>query len=230
MATTFTRKKLADIMEREAKKKLVWSPGSEAEKFKKKFWPVFGKGKWSWCAATVTWAAEEAGLPMPVKAPSKFGYTFALVEAWQQWAIEKGFYHDNDGVFKPERGDISCFDWTQSSIHDKDTDWENHIGVHLHMDGNNYVSAEGNTSNRTDIKTRTPKQIQGWIRIPDGFDFGAATPSPSNPAIPEAKPQYGLEAWKLFQKGCNAVGASLKVDGIPGPKTKAAAEKIADAI
>lgn len=174
--SSFTRKGLADVAEREAKLKLVWTPGGAADKYKKKFQgpPAgFGKGKWSWCAAFVTWCCEQAGLLMPVKCPnSKFGYTFALVEAWQQWAIQNGFYHDNDGVFVPERGDISIFDWSQSDINIKDNDWENHIGVHLHMSGRNYVCAEGNTSNMTNIKTRTPIQIQGWIRLPDGFSFG----------------------------------------------------------
>lgn len=165
----FTRSKLADSAEAEAKKHLVWTPGSEADKFKKKFWPVFGKGKWSWCAAFVTWNCEQAGLVMPVKCPSHFGYTFALVEAWQQWAIEKGFYIDNDGRFMPVRGDITCFDWDQSSFNDPDNDWENHIGVFLEMDGALFICAEGNTSNQTNIKKRTAKQIQGFIRIPDGY-------------------------------------------------------------
>ncbi len=131
----------------------------------------FGYGTWSWCGATVHYLCRLAGLNIPLMCPSKFGYTFALVEAWQQWAIEAGFYHDNDGAFQPEPGDVSCFDWSQSRIDQGDTDWENHIGVHLGKSGSNYISAEGNTSNMTDIKTRTPIQIQGWIRIPDGYVF-----------------------------------------------------------
>lgn len=171
--TSFSRAKLAQVAEAVGRAKLKWTgPGCEADKFKSKFFSVFGKGKWSWCAATVTYECEQAGLPMPIMCPSKFGYTFALCEGWQQWAQEKGFYFDNDGAFSPESGDIVLFDWDQISINDRDADWENHIGVFLRMSGKSFVTAEGNTSNQTDVKTRTAKQIQGFIRIPDGYSFG----------------------------------------------------------
>lgn len=241
--SSFTRKGLADIAEREAKLKLVWAPGSEADKYKKKFQgpPAgFGKGKWSWCAAFVTWCAEQCGLIMPVKCPnSKFGYTFALVEAWQQWAIQNGYYHDNDGVFVPERGDISCFDWSQSSINQKDTDWENHIGVHLYMSGRNYVCAEGNTSNMTNIKTRTPIQIQGWIRLPDGFSFGldskpvpAPVPNPAdgvgNSPGPARVLRKGLKGPDVYDLQFNLVKRGYAVgtlDSAFGPKVESAVKQ-----
>lgn len=220
----FSRARLADIMENEGKRKISWYPGGEAEKYKEKFWPVFGRGKWSWCAATVTWACEQAGLVMPVKCPSKFGYTFALVEGWQQWAIEKGLYFDNDGKFKPQRGDISVFDWTQTNIYTPDADWENHIGVHLVMDGENYLSAEGNTDNRTGIKTRTPRQVQGWIRIPDGYSFSGTPPPPSLPPLISKKGDRGSEVGDIQSA---LIKYSLKfhpgdVDNMFGPKTEAA--------
>lgn len=171
----FDRKKFADSAEAEAKLGLVWSPGSEATKYTKKYEPVFGKGRFSWCAAWVTWNGDLAGLDLPIKDPAPFGYTFALVEAWQQWAIWANLYHDHDEKFVPERGDIVCFDWNQLDIDDRDTDWEDHIGVFLHMDGEYYVCAEGNTGNRTAIKRRKSIQIQGFIRIPHGYVFDKKT-------------------------------------------------------
>ncbi len=230
--TPFTRKRLADIAEREAKKHLVWKPGSEADKFKKKFWPVFGKGKWSWCAATVTWCCEEAGLPMPIKCPSKFGYTFGLVEGWQQWAIEKGFYYDNDGKFEPERGDITCFDWSQTDINQPDTDFENHIGVFLGFSvakgAKRYLVAEGNTSNQTNIKERSPVNVQGFVRIPDGYSF-TETASDEGSPLPKPKKTLNLGDKGEEVKGLQAalIRFSLKfspgpIDGVYGLKTKEA--------
>ncbi len=225
--STFTRKRLADVMEREAKKQLKWSPGSEADKYKKKFWPVFGKGKWSWCAATVTWACEEAGLVMPVEAPSKFGMTFALVEAWQQWAMEEGFYHDNSAKFKAERGDISVFDWDQSDIDDKDNDWENHIGVVLGTTKTGYLTGEGNTGNQTNTKDRSPKTIQGFIRIPDGYTFtdavddAPAVPKPTKPVVLGDKGP----AVKVLQAALIQFSRKFNpgpVDGVFGQRTKEA--------
>lgn len=194
----FKRLKLAEIAEAEGAKRLVWSPGSEADKYKKKFWPVFGTGKWPWCAAFTTWCCEQAGLKMPVNAPSKFGFTFALVEAWQQWAMERGFYHDNDGVFKPERGDLVAFDWDQLDIDERDADWEDHIGVFLRMTGSSFVCAEGNASNQTDIKDRTSKQIQGFIRIPDGFSFDQRGPPEPTPVSSRLK-GFDMSKWQSEQ-------------------------------
>ncbi len=223
----FTKAGLADIAEKEGKKHLVWSPGSEADKFKKKFWPVFGKGKWSWCAATVTYCCEQAGLVMPVNCPSKFGYTFAMVEAWQQWAMEKGFYHDNSSKFKAERGDITCFDWDQASIDDEDQDWENHIGVLLEKKGSIYIVAEGNTSNMTNVKERMPKQIQGFIRIPDGYEF--PTLVEETPTLPKPKSPLHLgdqgEAVKGLQSALLKFAESFSpgtIDGVYGQMTKLA--------
>lgn len=227
----FTRRQLAEVAEDQAKLKLVWKPGSEADKYKAPFFGVFGKGKWSWCAAFVRWCCVQAGLDIPVKVPAnetRFGYTFALVEAWQQWAIFMGFYHDNDGVFEPEAGDITCFDWDQNDIAQVDKDWEDHIGVFLRMKGKNYECAEGNTSNMTNIKVRTPKQIQGWIRIPDGFSFnsGVSTPAPKPAPAPVKFGERLLrngsrgEDVRALQNLLNKGGANLDEDGIFGDKTE----------
>lgn len=216
--SSFTKAKLADIAEAEAKKHLVWSPGSEADKYRKKFFNVFGTGKWSWCAAFQTWCAEQAGLAMPENCPSHFGYTFALVEAWQQWAIQMGFYHKNDGHYVPTRGCQVIFDWSKKSLSEPDTDWDNHIGLYLHMDGAAYVCAEGNTSNQTNIKERSGINIEGFIDIPDGYSFDGVAPQ-----VP-VFPGYAPDAVKALQLAVNGMGSSfsLGVDGVLGPKTKAA--------
>ena len=169
--TTFLRTNLADIAETEGKKKLTWAPGLEATKYTRDFEPVFGKARYSWCASFVRWCTVLAGLNTPIKAPSKFGYTFALVEAWQQWAIQAGFYLDNDGAYVPERGDIVIYDWEQTNINQPDTNWDSHIGVFLKMEGSTFICAEGNTGNMTNIKKRTSVNIQGFIKIPDGYKF-----------------------------------------------------------
>lgn len=237
------RKKLADIADAEAKRGLVWAPGSEATKFTKKFEGVFGKGRFSWCAAFVTWCCEKAGLKVPVHAPSKFGYTFALVEAWQQWAIDAGFYHDNDGKFKPQRGDIVCFDWDQVNVNQKDADWEDHIGIYSDAgpSGTHYVS-EGNTGNRTARKMRYDRMIQGYIRIPETFVFAGDRPEekaeelklgskgPAVMKLQEDVKRHGFDpgpvdgeygprtekAVKAFQRA-----KDMKIDGIAGPLTLA---------
>ncbi|MEM8637906.1 MAG: CHAP domain-containing protein [Cyanobacteria bacterium P01_G01_bin.54] len=170
----FTRKRLADIAEEEASEKLKYP---EMVKYTRKFNPVFGSftssRNYEWCAVFVTWCCEQVGLAMPIHAPGDFGYTFGLVEAWQQWAISVGYYHDNNGLFSPQRGDIVVFDWGGRTI--PDTDWENHIGIFLSINGDKLICAEGNvgakdnTLSTTAIKSRESSTIQGFIRLPDGL-------------------------------------------------------------
>lgn len=131
----------------------------------------FGMGNWAWCGATAYGMSVRAGLNMPPLCPSKFGLSFAYVEAIQQWAIEKGFYHDNDGVFEPEPGDWVLYDWKQTNINQVDNNAESHVGIHLRKTSAGYVAAEGNTGNMTAIRTRPSVNIQGWVRIPDNYSF-----------------------------------------------------------
>lgn len=225
----FSREKLAQIAEAEGKKKLTWKPGSEADKYKKKFWPKFGKDKWSWCAAYGTWCAEAAGLVMPVKCPSKFGYTFALVEGWQQWAIEKGLYQDNYKGLVPQRGWLALFDYDQRDLDDKDTDWENHIGVVLGVENGLVKCAEGNHGNATGIFLRSAKIIQGYVVIPEGYNFA----TPDAPEKTEPKAPAKVEEWKAVQAAINGLLAkedAIKVDGVPGPQTQAAMLRLAKSI
>lgn len=174
---SFTREKLADIAEVEANQKNRYPA---ILKYTKKFNPYFGEfapglhRNYEWCAVFVTWCCEQAGVKMPVEAPGQ-RFTFALVEAWQQWAIASGYYHDNNGSFVPQRGDIVIYDWGGRNI--PDTDWENHIGVFLYKEGENFVAAEGNVGAKNNLKSitdikkdRKSEVIQGFIRLPDGLE------------------------------------------------------------
>lgn len=166
--------KLVEIARREALKKLTWAPGSEAVKYTKPFEPWFGPSRIAWCACFVTWCLNESGLKLGIQPNPKVkgfeAYTWALVETYQKWGIEHKCYFDNDGVFKPQPGDLVIFDWTQTDIHSPDNRWQDHIGIHLDMSGDKFLCAEGNTSNRTDLMLRTSLQIKGWVRIKEGLE------------------------------------------------------------
>jgi lysozyme family protein len=164
-ATRFSRARLATIMEREAQGGHTWNGNGRAKKYTKKFEGVFGTARFAWCAACVTWCCEQAGARMPVSAPGT-GFTFALVEAWQQWAIARGFWRD--GTAGIARGDIVIFDWDGATFPDRDQ--EDHIGVALAGEsGGSVLCGEGNVSDSTAIKTRSKSLIQGYVRLPEGF-------------------------------------------------------------
>lgn len=123
----------------------------------------FGSGDWPHCAATVRWLCNQVGLNMPVMCPT--GATFAYVPAWHKWAASQGFLIKNNGTVLPEAGDIVLYDWDADNSDD-------HIGVHLRMNGKYFVAAEGNTDGgQTKIKNRLSGNILGWVRIPDGYKF-----------------------------------------------------------
>ncbi len=202
----FTRKKLAEIAEREGKLNLVWAMGSPATKYTQPFegppaW--FGAARFAWCGAFVRWCCKEAGLDIGITTPSGFGYTWALVEAWQKWAEERKFYFDNDGKFEPQAGDIVIFDWKQTDIDQVDSNWDSHIGVYLRRNGKYYECAEGNTSNQTAVKTRESVTIQGFIRIPDGYSFSGTTvrptPEPVEPT-PVNKAKFEQQVEEIFER------------------------------
>jgi hypothetical protein len=164
--------KAAQIAEAEAKTGLTWRNNGGAQKYTRKFEHVFGKGRFPWCAAFVTWCMEEAGLIIPLKAPET-GYTFALCEAWQQWAKSIGFYYDNAKGFVPNYGDIVLFDWDNAEA-ERDDDWEDHIGFYLAKGdgvGVSFESVEGNRGDKVVKGIRRFRHVEGYIRIPDDFTF-----------------------------------------------------------
>ena len=170
----YNRNEVVAFVERELARNLVWTKDGEARKYTKAFEPVFGRGRFPWCAATVHWCLNNfdglGGCGLPIRVPGKT-YTFALVEEWQRFMDQLGFYIDNNGTNRPIPGDLVFFDWDQRNIHEADNDWEDHIGFHLRMNGGLYVCAEGNSSNRTGIFERSAISIQGWGRFPDGWRY-----------------------------------------------------------
>ena len=162
---------LAEVAADEARKDISWRGNGIAKKYTKKFEPVFGTGRFPWCAAFVTWCVENMlsvytdDGDLPINCPT--GYTWALCEAWQKWGQAKGYYSDwtqNDG---PERGDIILFDWDGATF--PDTDFEDHMGICVKVQDNRYHCAEGNVRDQTAMKVRYKYHIQGWIRLPKNF-------------------------------------------------------------
>lgn len=166
--------KFALLAEEEALKNLVWYPGGEANKYTQPFQIYFGSSRFPWCGAFIHWLLNQHGVKTPTKTNDSLGnYTFALVENWQHVAKVRNWYHDHNGFFKPEPGDIVLFDWKQTHINEVDDDFEDHIGVFLRMEGKQFKCAEGNTRkgkvrNISNVCLRNSNKIQGFIRIPEG--------------------------------------------------------------
>ena len=168
--STFTRAKALAIASTEAEKNAGWRVTGEAKKYTAKFEPALGKNRFPWCASFVTYCCEQAGLNIPMNCPT--GYTFALCEAWQIWAQKNGFYIDNAEGVEAQPGDIVLFDWSQRSVNEGDTDWEDHIGfIVSKKSATEYVTAEGNVNDFTAKKIRFSVSMQGFIRIPDNYRF-----------------------------------------------------------
>lgn len=172
----FDRAKFIAVATAEAMLHLVWTgPNCPASKYTKPFAGVFGSGRFSWCAAFVTWCLNNSGCTTGIRpnppVPGMENYTWALVELWQQWAKHHGFWHHNDGIYKPQAGDLIIFDWNGGPAI-PDASWDDHIGVCLGVDPSGFIkTAEGNTSNMTALKLRSPIYINGYISIPEGFKF-----------------------------------------------------------
>jgi hypothetical protein len=126
-------------------------------------------GRFPWCAAFIHWLLNEHQVKVPVFCKEYPPYSYALCESWQQMAIIKGWYRDNDGKFLPRIGDIVLYDWQQRNIHHPDNRWEDHIGVWLEtIDKDSFLNAEGNANNRSGLFKRRYISVKGYIRIPEG--------------------------------------------------------------
>jgi lysozyme family protein/peptidoglycan hydrolase-like protein with peptidoglycan-binding domain len=183
----FNRILFVEFAERELGRDLYWArpnDNREIRKFTKPFEPVFGRGRFAWCAATVLWCLNnfdgQGGLKIPIQIPGD-DYTLALVEQWQTWMKDLGLYIDNTGVNRPQPGDLLMFDWEQKRFDEPDSDWEDHIGIFLRMSGSKFVVAEGNAQTRatgggrTGIFERSPIVIQGWARLPENSNYDPIT-------------------------------------------------------
>jgi hypothetical protein len=165
----FLPQDFANLARYEASKNLTWIPGGEATKYTRPFESFGFTGRFPWCAAFIHWCLKEHGIKVPLKCKEYPPYTYALCESWQQMAIVRGWYYDNNGAFKPRLGDIVLFDWQQRNIHDPDSRWEDHIGVWLEpIDADRFLCAEGNARNKSGLFTRRYLTVKGYIRIPEG--------------------------------------------------------------
>ena len=94
----------------------------------------------------------------------------AACPGWEEFAtgdyrIE---YHKGSEAFVPEAGDIVIYDRVfENKEHD-------HIGIILEKRENTILSAEGNVNNISGIMERSiDEHIRAYIRIPDGYRYGA---------------------------------------------------------
>lgn len=162
--------RLASFAEIEAAKGLTWvNSSSEAEKYLAPFrqpmqrlghigtTPVF----YNWCAAFVAYCCRNVGIDIPDQ-PQGFWATMALVEAWQFWAKQKGYWYPKTSVI-PMRGDIVTFDWP-----DRRSPGDfNHIGIiRAHSQDSTVIqTSEGNKDNTSGNFTRNLSSVSGIIRI-----------------------------------------------------------------
>lgn len=160
--------RLAAFAAAEAAKELTWSgAGSEAEKYLAPFREPMqklghiGNDKvfYNWCAAFVTYCCRQEGITIPDR-PTGFWATMALVESWQYWAKQQGWWYSK-GETRPQRGDIVTFDWNPNVGGDF-----NHIGiVRGYQGGSRLETAEGNSNNQSGNFTRSLSNVSGIIRI-----------------------------------------------------------------
>jgi len=176
----------ADFAMKEAEKNLLWTAGGEAVKYTRPFEYLFGERRFPWCAAFVFYCFRNfdgCGLKMPPHVPGE-PYTMAFCEQWQLWGKRLNFYHEccpevrvqkDVGVYfgmtgRPRRGDIVLYDWQNGPL---DHDWEDHMGICLECNGEIVTTAEGNVKNRSCVKTRSMRFVEGYIRIPKGWEYHA---------------------------------------------------------
>jgi hypothetical protein len=166
------RVRLAEIAFEEANKNLSWTgPDSEAEKYLALLRePMRRKGHigsnpvfYDWSGAFTLWCCLQAGFSFSefqVGQPANHWATFALNQAWYDWAREKKIWYPREGFF-PEAGDLVIFDWLGSRGK------FNHIGiVKNYQASNDFIeSCEGNVNNRTAYKNRKLSVVAGFIRL-----------------------------------------------------------------
>jgi len=193
-----------------------------------------------WCDMSLAWIAWETGrrkagkegAEQALKQTGEFAYT-----VWHaQWFAQHGRFGNT-----PRVGAFAFFDWQRSGI----IGGIDHVGVVVGKtsDGR-IITYEGNTSNAFLKRYRHPSYIYGygypfWLDeaytnlklvkdtsssdtkfpLPKGHWFGVESPNPKNHsgAWAEDRPKV-----KRVQELLNKHGYKLAVDGIYGPKTRAA--------
>jgi len=162
--------KLATFAANEAAKGLRWNGvNSEAEKYLSPLRPIMRQlghiGSepvfYNWCAAFVTYCCRQVGIGIPEQ-PQGFWASMALVESWQYWAKQKGYWYQA-GETNPLRGDIVTFDWSGADGR------YNHIGiVRGYTPGSSMLeTAEGNATSASISGhfSQSLSVVSGIIRI-----------------------------------------------------------------
>lgn len=168
----FTKAKLAEIAEKEAKLGLGWRDNTGASKYGQAFFGVFGQVRFAWCGAFCHYCCSQVGLNMPIQIPGdRNNFTWALADAWQGWAERNGFWVSGNSGQEPKAGWIVLFDWQGAQFPDRDQ--EDHIGVYTgrKTSSGKLICAEGNVNDHGAIKERDMSLIQGFVVIPDGYRF-----------------------------------------------------------
>ena len=194
-----------------------------------------------WCDMRVTWAAYHSGTYDAVCFGTDFAWTVAHATAFER---RGRWTYGTDGI---RAGDVIFFDWQggRHSIQRID-----HVGVveKVLQDGR-VQTIEGNTSDALLRKVRTKATITGYGRPDWDRSTGIVTlqKGDSGPLVVALQkdllklghelPQWGADgdfgdetvaAVKAFQQSAGSTGK--KVDGVVGPKTRAALDKALKAL
>ena len=187
-----SRKKLAQVAEREAKLGLrgeAGMAGPEIERYLSVFREALNLNGstdeysdpsvgYHWCGAFVYYCCLKAGFAISPKPIPSFRYTLAAAPAWHHWASVEGLFYGCKEV--AEIGDIVLYNCVYEN---KPLD---HIGIVIEVFSDGILSAEGNKNNRTGLFHRSYDCIAGFVRLPenaeqaDGADLvnSAAHPPP----------------------------------------------------
>ncbi len=123
-----------------------------------------------WCAAFVYYCCTEAGFEFPYRPDECRICHLAACPGWEEFALgdRRIEYHIGSESFAPEAGDIVIYDRVfENKEHD-------HMGIVLEKGEHTILAAEGNVGNISGIVKRPiDDRIRAYIRIPDGYRYGA---------------------------------------------------------
>jgi hypothetical protein len=167
------RERLALIAQEQGDLRLRWiNATSEAEKYLEPLRAeMHRRGHigtapvlYDWCGAFVLWCCRQAGYTLPdvPDVPPNYYATYALVDAWVDWAKAKGYWRADRT--DAARGDIVIFDWPN------DARRLNHVGIvsSFTPGSASFRSSEGNSGNQTINQTRSVSTVVGYVRLPAG--------------------------------------------------------------
>jgi len=159
----------------------------------------------AWCDMFVSWCADQVGLG---KVIGRYAYT----PSHAQWFADNGKWGQ-----KPKVGAIVFYDWGGS--HNRAA--IDHVGIVTKVRSDGRIQTiEGNTNDQVAQRVRDLSTVAGFGY--PAYPGGTTAPKPSSTPRPLLK--YGATGThvKYLQQRLNAKGYHLAVDGVFGPKTRAA--------